>query len=117
MDVATGNVFLHAVDYTTAGPNPLQFIRYYNSMGQLLNANSLAGTLSAPEITTTFLQKRSSPFSLADELRWVPAITGSGGSYTQVVAERPNGQQITFTLSGSTWVPPTDQDYTLTQSG
>ncbi len=118
VDVATGNVFLHAVDYTTAGPNPLQFIRYYNSMGQLLNANSLAGTLSAPEITTNVSYRNAPPPSpWRTNYDGFLQFTGSGGSYTQVVAERPNGQQITFTLSGSTWVPPTDQDYTLTQSG
>jgi YD repeat-containing protein len=38
-------------------------------------------------------------------------------SATSVVAERPDGQRLTFTLTGSIWQPDTDVDYTLTNSG
>ena len=31
INTATGNLFEHVMDYTTAGQNPLQMIRYYNS--------------------------------------------------------------------------------------
>ena len=32
INVATGNLFEHYVDYTTIGANPLSFERYYNSL-------------------------------------------------------------------------------------
>ena len=38
-------------------------------------------------------------------------------SATQVIAERPTGQQVTFTLNGSTWTTDTDIDLALTNSG
>jgi Domain of unknown function (DUF6531) len=38
VDVGTGNVFYQATDYSTAGPNPLRFIRYYNSRGTFYSA-------------------------------------------------------------------------------
>ena len=118
VDVATGNVFLHVVDYTTAGPNPLQLIRYYNSLAEFTGVNTLANTLGSYGVEAP-VGNQTGPAAMNWRTNYDRYLqfTSSGGSYTQVIAERPDGQQITFTLSGSTWVPPTDQDYTLTQSG
>ena len=38
-------------------------------------------------------------------------------SSTTVIAERPDGQQLNFTLKGSTWTPDSDIDMTLTKNG
>jgi hypothetical protein len=43
--VGTGNVFEQAQDYTTTGPNPLSFTRYYNSMGAVSNPGPFAISL------------------------------------------------------------------------
>ncbi len=93
----TGNVFEQITDYTTAGQNPLQFIRYYNSMGNATGLNSLAVMLG---------ENWRSNF---DRYLQIGATT--------VVAERPDGQELGFTLSGSTWVSDSDVDVTLTSSG
>ena len=36
---------------------------------------------------------------------------------TLTAAQRPDGQVVNFTLTGSTWTPDKDMDYTLTSSG
>jgi len=96
--ISTGNLFEKKNDYTTAGQNPLYFTRYYNSMG---SANgTYAGTLG----------NWRTPFD-----RYLHILPAS--SPTTVIAERADGQGLTFTLSGSTWVPDSDVDYTLTSSG
>lgn len=139
VDAATGNVFMHVTDYTTAGPNPLQFIRYYNSMPSQASVNTLSysfgnvdsGIPSAPLSLTNVpnFNLRATNFmggpasGTPDPNHWRTnydrylQFTLSGGTLTKVIAERPDGQQITFTNSGGTWTPPSDQDYTLTQSG
>lgn len=131
VDVATGNVFLHIVDYTTAGPNPLQFIRYYNGETETAGVNTLSYAFGnvdngsgAVDYTLRAQNSLGGPaFGTPVPSHWrnnydrYLQFTYSGSSLTQVVAERPDGQQITFAPSGSSWAPPTDQDYTLTQSG
>jgi hypothetical protein len=97
--LATGNLFETAEDYTTAGPNPLYFRRYYNSANA---ANgSLAGSMG-PNWRTPFDRY----------LQITPAT-----SPTTVIAERADGKQLTFTLSGGAWVTDSDVDYTLANSG
>ena len=94
---SSGNVFEQVTDYSTAGPNPLQLIRYYNSMGDVNGMNTFASSLGKNWRTNydRYLQLGK----------------------TTVVAERPDGQQITFTLSGGVWKSQTDIDATLTESG
>lgn len=125
VDIATGNVFLHVVDYTTAGPNPLQFIRYYNSLNQLANVGTLASTLGAgtASMPATMAETFSQP-QPAGPVGWrtnydafLQFIPASGSIPALVIAERPDGQQINFAYNSGSWVPPTDQDYTLTSSG
>jgi RHS repeat-associated protein len=97
VNLATGNMFKEITDYTTAGPNPLSFIRYYNSLGNGPGLSSLAGSPGTNWRTNY------------DRYLQIEATT--------IIAERPDGQQVDFSLSGSTWVPDSDVDMTLTQSG
>jgi RHS repeat-associated protein len=99
IDVGSGNVSYQHTDYTTAGQNPLAFTRYYNSLGGL-------------------------PTGIATYATWLGVNWRSNYdgylqliSSSKVVAERPGGRQLTFTLSGSTWTPDSDVDITLTNSG
>ncbi|MGA8026598.1 MAG: chitobiase/beta-hexosaminidase C-terminal domain-containing protein [Bryobacteraceae bacterium] len=109
IDVASGNVFYSVTDYTTSGQNPLTFTRYYNSLGHLATQVPLPEAdlkLSATLATFTGMNWRS---NFDRYLRLT--------SDTTVIAERPDGQQLNFTLNGSTWAPDTDVDMTLSQSG
>ena len=103
VNVATGNVFLHVTDYKTAGQNPLEFTRYYNSMA----GAAMSGT---PTFATTIGSNWRSNY---DKYLQISPAT----SPTSVMAERADGQQIPFTLSGTTWVTDPNIDMTLTHSG
>jgi YD repeat-containing protein len=94
IDLGSGNLFLKRRDYQTAGPNQLSFIRYYNSLG---DPNSLATTLG-PRWRTHF-----------DRYLQISA--------SSVTAERPDGSEISFTLTGGAWTTDTDIDVKLTNSG
>lgn len=96
IDTGSGNLFEQETDYATAGPNPLTFIRYYNSMSQ---QNNLYLTALGPNWRSNYDRY----------LRL--------NSTTQAQAERPDGQVINFHLVSSVWTPDTDDDYTLTNSG
>lgn len=93
--VGNGNLFEHLTDYTTTGQNPLAFTRYYNSTA--INSTTLATELG--------VNWRS---NFDRYLQLSPAT---------VIVERADGQQLTFTLSGSTWTTDSDVDTTLTNSG
>jgi YD repeat-containing protein len=97
IDVGSGNMSEHALDYTTAGQNPLTFIRHYNSRGNASGITTLAASLGVNwrSAYDRYLQ-----------------ITSS-----YVIAERADGQQLIFIPEGSTWTPDSDIDVTLTQSG
>lgn len=97
VNLATGNVYYEVTDYRTAGANPLQFTRYYNSLAAA-SGNTFAAMLG-PDWRSNYDRY----------LRFV--------SSTSVIAERPDGQQVTFTLNGSTWTTDTDNDLMLTSSG
>ena len=103
IDPATGNMLAPTTDYETAGPNKLALVRFYNSY-QTLNRMPLTGVTyvfpNLPNITTNF------------DLGLTLNVLG-----TQVTAYRGDGQQLIFNLVGSTWVPDTDVDMTLTSSG
>jgi YD repeat-containing protein len=108
VNIATGNVFYNVTDYSTQGANPLQLTRYYNSMTQqagvtTLVADLIYSSINAPSNWRTNYDRY---------LQFSPST-----SPTQIIAERPDGQQIIFTNSGGPWTTNTDLDYTLTQSG
>jgi RHS repeat-associated protein len=94
IDVGTGNMYYEFTDYQTTGQNKLSFTRYYNN----LTLPTLAGTLGTNWRSTYD--------------RYINIVSSSS-----VMAERQDGQQLTFTLTGSTWVTDTDVDVTLTNSG
>lgn len=96
IDPASGNVFEQSTDYETAGQNKLSFTRYYNSLGA--SSTTLAVSLG-PNWRSTYD-------------RYIQIA-----SSTQAIVERANGQQLLFTLSGTTWTPDTDVDAKLSHSG
>jgi RHS repeat-associated protein len=95
IDIGSGNMAYSIPDYTTAGPDPLAFTRYYNSLGTGVKTYAVS---LGPNWRTNYD-------------RYIQI-----GSYTAVV-ERPSGQQLLFSLVGSVWTPDTDVDATLTLSG
>lgn len=94
--LGTGNLFEQVTDYTTTGANPLAFTRYYNSQSNLVNA-TFAVTLGVNWRHNYDRYLLVSPLS--------------------VVAERGDGQQVTFNLTSGKWIPDSDIDETLAQSG
>ena len=92
INIPTGNMAYHRTDYKTAGQNPLGFTRYYNSRGTFM------GTLGS---------------------NWRSSYDRSIliFSSTSVAAQRADGQLLLFTLTGGTWTPDSDVDYTVTHSG
>ena len=94
INIGTGNMFEPADDYHTAGANTLGFKRYYNSMA---GSNTLAASLGSNWRSIYFLYLDLSASS--------------------VVAERPDGQQVTFALNNGAWTTDADIDLTLTNSG
>ncbi|HEV2693075.1 MAG TPA: RHS repeat-associated core domain-containing protein [Verrucomicrobiae bacterium] len=99
IDVGSGNVYYHAVDFSMQSENGFSFTRYYNG---LAGSNTVASSLGQHWRSTfdRFLR-----------------IFSSGGQPVIVTAERPDGKEIRFTLNGSSWVADTDVDYKLTPSG
>jgi RHS repeat-associated protein len=98
IDIASGNVFEQITDYSTTGQNRLAFTRYYNSLANALPITTLAGTLGT--------NWRSS----FDRYLQLP-------SSTTAIVERPDGQQVTFTLINGAWTTDGDLDFTLTSTG
>jgi RHS repeat-associated protein len=98
INVATGNTCETVVDYTTSGQNPLSLVRTYHSLSY---ARGLYPTLTGVNWRTNYD-------------RYLRII-----SYTQIAAERPDGQVINFRCNVSTksCVSDSDEDYTLTYSG
>jgi RHS repeat-associated protein len=98
INVATGNLFEHYMDYTTSGQNPLQLIRYYNSQSYTRN---LTTTILGANWRTNY-----------DRYLYL-------NSTVNVVAQRPDGQAINFRCNVTSHVctPDSDMDYTLSSSG
>jgi hypothetical protein len=85
-------------DYATAGQNPLAFTRYYNSMA------------TSDTYAVAMGQNWLSIFDRYLHIINPSAIYG-------VVAERPDGQVITFSSSSGVYTPDSDVDYKLTKPG
>ena len=96
INVATGNMNECAHDYTTAGVNPLAFLRFYNSLAAI-NSQPIASSLGV-----NWRSSFDRYLSLA--------------SSSTVLAERPDGRVVAFASSGSSWKTSPDQDMTLTTS-
>jgi RHS repeat-associated protein len=95
ISIGTGNVHERITDYRTAGPNKLQFIRYYNS----LSADSTSAVMLGQHWRSNFDRyiNISSP--------------------TSVTVERADGQQLIFSFSNGKWIGDSDVNLVLTQSG
>ena len=93
--VGAGSLFEEVADYQVSGPNKLGFTRYYNSQGGV-------GTL-AVALGTNWR-------STYDRYLRIE-------SATSVTAERHDGRQLSFTLTGGSWTSDSDVDLKLTNSG
>lgn len=98
IDLRSGNVFDQVTDYETAGQNKLSLIRYYNSL-----------------LTTDTSATSMGPGWRTNYDRYLHIVNPS--AIYGVTAERPDGQQISFTSSAGTYTPNSDIDMTLTVSG
>jgi RHS repeat-associated protein len=92
--LAIGNLFEEVTDFATAGINPLEFSRSYNSVA---DTNSVA---------VTFGRNWRSTYD-----RYLRISAGS------VVAERADGQELIFSSNGANWVSDSDTDLQLLQTG
>jgi RHS repeat-associated protein len=101
IDIATGNVLETVKDYETAGPNKLSLIRYYNSYTPQTPAVPLIFVTGVPHWTTNYDR----------------SLVVVNSAQTQVIAHRPDGQQLTFNRVGGIWTPDSDVDMTLTADG
>jgi RHS repeat-associated protein len=102
-DPSNGNKYQEEVDYVGAGPSPLPFIRYYNSLG---NANLVSST-DAGNLSQRWRHEYGS---------FIKLFTNS--SITTAYTYRPEGKIYAFTLSGSTWVADSDiNDYLVSVNG
>jgi RHS repeat-associated protein len=98
IDVGTGNMFEKATDIQSATEPSLSFVRYYNS-------------LAAPDAHASLLGGHwRSGFD-----RYLK-INTSNGVPSQIIAERANGQMLTFMLQGAVWVSDSDVDLRLERS-
>jgi len=114
IDVASGNVFYQETDYETPGANKLRFARSYNSRvvaPPFAVSQDPPPADNSPAVAPTFAVSLGYAWRTNYD-RYLDIVTP-----TQVVAERDDGQQVTFTLTGSTWTTDSDIDLTLTQSG
>ena len=92
INVGTGNLYSQVSDYSTVGTNQLVFTRYYNSL-----ASS----------TTALGANWRSNFD-----RYLNIV-----SATSMMAERADGQQLSFTLVNGAWTTDSDLDVKLANSG
>jgi YD repeat-containing protein len=97
ISVNVGNMFQEIVDYAGDGPDALEFIRYYNSIG-LQTYGPLA---------PLGIRWRS------NYDRYLVIVANA----TAAVAERGDGQVVGFRVSNGVGAPDSDMDLTLVQSG
>ena len=106
VDVSNGNVFEDQSDYVGTGPNPIRFVRRYNS---LIARNRPAANPPGPfGIQSLGVGWTASYFQSLQ----IMAYTASGAAST-VNAFRPSGQMRVFKLVGSVFVPDGDVADTL----
>jgi RHS repeat-associated protein len=97
--IANGNLFEEVTDYQTTGVNPLGFTRYYNSQ---VDASSSAVALGNNWRSTYDRYLR---------------LTLPGSPETAIIAEREDGQELSFNSSdGTNWTSDADVDISITQT-
>jgi YD repeat-containing protein len=99
MVVSGGSKFDQFVDYATAGPNSLSFVRTYNS-----HSRATLGLKKLP-----LGHKWLSNF---DMFLW----SASPSNYNTMHAMRPAGNVVTFILSGGVYVAPSDRPLKLVKT-
>ena len=92
--IGVGNLYEEIPDYSSKGQNALSFGRYYNSGA---DSNSVAAALGRNWRSTYD--------------RYLKISTGS------VIAERADGQELTFTTNSGSWTSDSDVDVQLLKSG
>jgi RHS repeat-associated protein len=98
INIGVGNMYEWKQDYSTVGQNPLPFIRYYNSM-------------SAPDTYAVALGSNwRHNFDRYLHIVNPSAVYGA-------IAERADGQYVTFSSSSGTYTSDSDLDYGLTRGG
>ena len=106
IDLATGNVTESMTDYEATGPNRLAFTRYYNS--------------EVPVATYASSMGRQWRTNYDRYLNINPSFLKTyvvNGSTANLIAERPDGSQLIFSLIGANWVSDSYNDATLAVSG
>ncbi len=100
--IANGNMYDNVKDYATVGPNPLGLTRHYNSLGSQPGFTTFATSLGTNWRTNydRYLQ-----------------VTPATGTPISIAVERPDGQVLSFKSISAAWVPDTDVDIKLAQSG
>jgi len=96
IEIGTGNVYESFTDYAAAGERALKFTRFYNSLST----------------TSTFLGR-----AWRSNFDRTLVVTRTNGAVSAITAQRPDGQELRFTLSGTAWVSDSDVDMKLVASG
>ena len=95
VNVGTGNKHQRVVDFQTAGPHVLAFVRYYNSR-----------TAARPEVFGLRSLGMGWSHNFDRALQFAPGQNYSNA--TQVTVLRPDGRQLDFQLIGGVWTPDGD---------
>ncbi len=98
ISVGTGNKFQRIVDFQTAGPHRLGFVRYYNSRA----------VVRASHLGMGFGWSHS----------YNRGVLYSGANFnsaTSVRIARPDGSEVNFSLQGGVWTPDADAVERLTK--
>lgn len=107
IDVTSGNVTETIKDYETAGPNQLSLIRYYNSEPGIF---TYAQEMGQGWRTNYDRYLNVSPSFLS-------GYVGVVGATGNLIAERPDGQQMIFNQVSGTYLADPQDDATLTNIG
>ena len=105
VSIATGNKTEQVTEYETVGQNKLSFVRYYNHY-----ANGPAGRGPATFAISLGVNWRN---NFDRYLRFVY----DNSALSAIIAERPNGQVLSFGWNGNQWVSDADVDVTLSNPG
>jgi YD repeat-containing protein len=98
INVATGELFEEATDFTTRGQDTLALVRSYNS-----DLNFVISTASAFSAATTPWQSRFGVAWRSQFDRFILSVSGLSSSSTQIDAIRGDGNPVHFVKSSGIW--------------
>jgi len=112
VNVSSGNNYREEVDYAGSGPNPLRFVRSYNSLEG--NYAATHGGVGSPEFIGSVVGAgwRASYFQSLTPV----TINDTSGVHSAIYASRPDGQVLIFVLSGGVYTPDADVGDSLVQT-